>query len=287
MLTLYHYCSTKTFQSIVEGRNIWLSSLEHSNDTTEGKLVAKTLACLAEEDGLPTEAARLIQAGLARLSETLGGLGFCLSEDGDLLSQWRGYADNGSGISIGFSRGYLDWLGEASRDEARKILALSKVEYDLGEHKAAVSDVYTEIKKNIELGAFDLPGRRGLLDMRSDEQIAQDDGRIFLGGMTVHRELLKLGKSLFLLKSPEFREECEWRLISYLLHLNAPHDCAYRNCANQLIPYRSFDLLDHHRAITHIVLGPKHKTPANMVKSFLKSNGFDDVEVRSSNVTYR
>ena len=27
----------------------------------------------------------------------------CFCEDGDVLSQWRGYADNGKGCSLGFS----------------------------------------------------------------------------------------------------------------------------------------------------------------------------------------
>lgn len=32
----------------------------------------------------------------------MSALGFCLSEDGDVLSQWRGYADNAQGVAIGF-----------------------------------------------------------------------------------------------------------------------------------------------------------------------------------------
>ena len=35
--TLYHYCSTAAFQSIVEKRELWLTDLSLSNDNLEGK----------------------------------------------------------------------------------------------------------------------------------------------------------------------------------------------------------------------------------------------------------
>jgi hypothetical protein len=52
MTVLYHYCSTSTFVSIISGKSIWLSSLNLSNDTMEGKLVAETLCRMATRDGL-------------------------------------------------------------------------------------------------------------------------------------------------------------------------------------------------------------------------------------------
>lgn len=33
---------------------------------------------------------------------------FCLSEEADLLSQWRGYADDGRGVCIGFKKEALE-----------------------------------------------------------------------------------------------------------------------------------------------------------------------------------
>jgi hypothetical protein len=73
----------------------------------EGKLVTEILALLAKDDGLDETDTQRLQQSAAGLEEVIDGLGFCLSEDGDLLSQWRGYAADASGVSIGFSKEYL------------------------------------------------------------------------------------------------------------------------------------------------------------------------------------
>jgi len=97
MMILYHYCSNTDFHSIIENRRILLSSLSLSNDSMEGKLVAEILARIAKADGLDQPATRRLQESVSRLEQLFDGLGFCLSEDGDLLSQWRGYAADATG----------------------------------------------------------------------------------------------------------------------------------------------------------------------------------------------
>jgi hypothetical protein len=65
----------------------------------EGTLVAEVLARIAEADGLDQAETQRLQELVSGLEQVIDGLGFCLSEDGDLLSQWRGYAAN-SGDTI-------------------------------------------------------------------------------------------------------------------------------------------------------------------------------------------
>ena len=48
--TLYHYCSTESFVSMVRGASLWLSSLSLSNDTMEGRLVNAAVMRLAARD---------------------------------------------------------------------------------------------------------------------------------------------------------------------------------------------------------------------------------------------
>ncbi len=104
---LYHYCSTASFHAIIQSRALWLSSLSLSNDTMEGKLVVRAIARLAERDSLEPKSFRLLRQIIGFSELAFDGLGFCLSEDGDLLSQWRGYAGNATGVAIGFSKEYL------------------------------------------------------------------------------------------------------------------------------------------------------------------------------------
>jgi hypothetical protein len=110
MEALYHYCPTAAFHSIIQTRSIWLSSLTLANDTMEGKLVVEALTRLAQRDGLDRVAVERLKDSVALLEGMFDGLGFCLSEDGDLLSQWRGYASDATGVAIGFSRAHLQTL---------------------------------------------------------------------------------------------------------------------------------------------------------------------------------
>ncbi len=61
-----------------------------SNDSMEGKLVSEILREIATEDGLDQTAMDGLQIHLTTLEQVIDGLGFCLSEERDLLSQWRG-----------------------------------------------------------------------------------------------------------------------------------------------------------------------------------------------------
>ncbi len=65
-------------------------------------------------------------------------LGVCFSEERDLLSQWRGYADNGSGFSITFDKGKL----EKAIRKNKETLDLIQISYvDTYEHAERVSEI--------------------------------------------------------------------------------------------------------------------------------------------------
>lgn len=212
MEILYHYCSTATFHSIVDTRSVRLSSLSLSNDTLEGKLVANAVAQLAKRDDLSQATSLRLQDYLNFFEKIFDGLGFCLSEDGDVLSQWRGYAADATGVAIGFSRAYLEWLSMM---------------------------------------------------------------------------LLMLFPKLYLLKSPAFREEREWRLLSHSL-LRGDEVLSYRPLPDRLAPFRAYELLEMQRQpIVEVVLGPKHLTPATVIEGFLKQCGFGTVSVKRSGASYR
>jgi len=104
---LYHYCSTESFLKIVLSRELWLSALSLSNDRMEGKLVAAALKRLARKDGLPDRDIAELKKNVRLLENWIEGLGFCFSLERDLLSQWRGYSADGTGVSIGFSKASL------------------------------------------------------------------------------------------------------------------------------------------------------------------------------------
>ena len=227
MTILFHYCSMTTFASMVSNKSLWLSAVSQSNDYMEGKLVSQAVERLSKRDGLETSATVRIQDAMDLMESMLDGLAFCLSEDGDLLSQWRGYASDASGLSIGFASDYLERLVTGSCGQNYAGLNLQQIKYETEEHDALVEPTYLEMRRLLDSGALRLTGRRGLLDVRTDEQIAADDKAIRSAQMGLNVAALALIGHLFLLKSSAFKEEREWRLVSYLMK-PLPDDCLYR-----------------------------------------------------------
>ena len=137
-MTLFHYCSIEGFHAILSNRSIRLSALAQSNDFKEGKLVAESVGRLCARDQLDEVTTSRMQSDIELMESLFSGLGFCMSQDGDLLSQWRGYADNGRGFSIGFSESYLSKLCGISQQIIGGGMYLTHVEYDEKAHDALV-----------------------------------------------------------------------------------------------------------------------------------------------------
>src|SRR5262245_11589821 len=175
---LYHYCSNEAFCSIIQNKKIRLSSLSLSSDSMEGKLVTKLLIEKAKEDKFKPSHLEMLQASVSILEELLDGLGFCLSEAGDLLSQWRGYAADGTGVSIGFANSYLKHLSEESMQSDFSGFTLQRIEYGHDKQLELIEPTYFKMKDAIKNGAFDSLGKMHLLDTRTAEQIAVDDAKV-------------------------------------------------------------------------------------------------------------
>ena len=102
---LYHYCSTSTFLSIIQRRCLWLSDINTMNDYGEMHWsyalfieAANTILDVVGTDFVD-EVDKIIHQGQTRILPML----CAFSTDGDVLSQWRAYAEDGSGVAIGFN----------------------------------------------------------------------------------------------------------------------------------------------------------------------------------------
>lgn len=252
----------------------------------EGRLVARAIVRIAQRDGLDRSVVERLEKAIAFLEGMFDGLGFCLSEEGDLLSQWRGYAADASGVAIGFSWSYLQTLAASKGGSGTPGFSLDQVEYSPSGHETQVEPTYSKMRKLLEAGAFK-PVLRTLLDTRSDEELEAEEKRIDQASRDILLTALELFPKLFFLKAPAFAEEREWRLVSILVR-DLADDCLHRAIADRVIPYRKYELAGNDISpIVDVILGPKHQTPPNIVRDFLKRNGFGEVPVRRSNATYR
>ena len=132
MKILYHYCSTDTFFKILNSKEIWMSNIFNMNDYLEyiwlfeiikkhkqSKFYDFVFKCFNEK----------MNNNFVFIS--------CFSEESDLLSQWRGYADDGKGFSIGFKKEML-----------KKIANLHKVTYSITDIPKEVEESLLSNKEN-------------------------------------------------------------------------------------------------------------------------------------------
>lgn len=240
--SLYHYCSSETFSSIVRKRSIWLSSLRLSNDSAEGQLTSAALMRLAMRDGLAMGMKDELKKDLSFFESAFDGLGFCLSKEGDLLSQWRGYADDAHGVSIGFSKKYLESLSDSSKGRPG-FISLNEIVYENNEHEDCVAPTYESLKKYIEEGALSSGGKVTLGCLISEDLANAARETHVRARENFLMCLLGLLPQHYALKSKAFLEEREWRLVSMRTE-GVYEECQFRAVRNKLIPYREVVLED-------------------------------------------
>src|SRR5260370_11711331 len=103
-LLLYHYTDLAGLLGILKRHDLWLTHSRYLNDAEEmihgttvaRKVIEQALAAQAHDFNYLQE--------LDRLSSNQEGVYICcFCEKDNLLSQWRGYGANGSGVSLQFA----------------------------------------------------------------------------------------------------------------------------------------------------------------------------------------
>jgi hypothetical protein len=280
MAILYHYCSTRSFLSIVQNKKIWLSSLTLSNDSSEGRIVGKLICELAERDGIPQVKIDRLKSQFDFYNRVFDGLGFCLSTIPDQLSQWRGYADDGAGLCIGFDGDVIREFLTATTELPTK---LHQVVYQESEQLREIEPAYHEIKSLIDDGALDDYPRATLLGHMTDEQIAEKTTVIKQQHMRLLLKLMALFPAFYSIKSA-FQEENEWRIIRPQF-VGQEMGAKFRPGKDRVIPYVEIDFPAN--AVNEIILGPKHLTAIEMIEGVMSEAGFANVDVKRSKASYR
>jgi hypothetical protein len=251
----------------------------------EGRLVSHTFERLLSQSKVGANEMKVIRDAIKFAEELFDGLGFCLSQKPDLLSQWRGYADDAQGFSIGFTKEYLQRLAK-SKEYSDPAFRLNKVVYEPDEHEAALRPTYIKIKEFIDSGQLKRP-TYSLLNMGDEVKMKELEDEYLKSTKALWIEILKTFPNVHMLKSRAFSEEEEWRLVSYLS--KDPDDYAFfRASGNRIIPYREFKLKPLEiKSIAEVYVGPKNITPNFVIEKFLAQNGFPEVIVNRSAATYR
>lgn len=285
---LYHYCSTETFHKIISGRSLRLSALSFSNDFLEGRLARIVINSLCDEKKLTDFQRGRIEDLLNLLENYFDSHGFCLSESGDVLSQWRGYADNGNGIAIGFSKEYLTKLIQENSSKGNNLLSLAKVSYQPIDHRHCIQPIFNEAYKVVTDKDFNNSLLRGLLSIAPDEYLQEQKKLSAQKQMELMSAMTGLIPKMFTLKTNAFHEEQEWRLIESGV-AKGDKSKEYRPSRSMIIPhhYLTLENFEDIEPISEIILGPKHQTPNTVLNGFLEKNNFKNVGIKKSIASYR
>ncbi len=259
---LYHYCGLEAFLSIIKNSTLWLSDIRKSNDYLEcvycrDKINEKIRGFL-EDDKEDLEAWNFGYNINSDLSMDMISYVACFSENKDQLSQWRGYADNGAGIAVGFSRESFADLKEAAPSH----ISFWKVIYDEKEQEKFIERIARESIKAMET-----------------KPVAQ-----------VAAELNQNYRLQFpVLKNASFEEEAEWRIIfndsfsKRKRHVGKNilfSGIRYTVREKRLVSYIEMDFSKlKHNAIKEIWIGPKAEVEIQDIMHLLDVYGYyDDVE---------
>lgn len=150
-MIVYHYCSLESLNSILKNRSLRLTNILKSNDSMEISWICRYYD--AEFKRAYENASDLFRSKIS--SERLMGYVklftdeffnenhadfryyvTCFSYQNDLLSQWRGYADDGRGAAIGFDLDVLKEVVTVSPEISKpSIVSLHKISYSETEQR--------------------------------------------------------------------------------------------------------------------------------------------------------
>jgi hypothetical protein len=276
--SFFHYTDYNAFASIVTNKDLWLTDAGFSNDAEELKNGRLLIAAVIEDQAKAgkTPEVRSLASDVAKLEAdeesqeilTHGVYVCCFCENGDLLSQWRGYAANGGGVAIGIDSEAFSWL--SGIDNPTGVMSFWKVSYDDKVKRRRVQDV-------LEFWARE-PGQP---DVRAESAAAT----------------LQFFVPTF--KNPSFEAEAEWRLI-----FSPGPTCEvrpkFRTARGLFMPYlelsavtKTFQNPKQDTAgwlvIKSVCIGPGPYKDVNTLSAerLLKSYGITDAKVDRSKIPYR
>ncbi|MDA8135917.1 MAG: DUF2971 domain-containing protein [Desulfobacteraceae bacterium] len=268
---LYHYTNREGLIGIIESKSIWASKIQYLNDIMEFKHAIEVSRKIITDISKKANNSNLnlLFSSLNGSLEQIRNLNIfvaSLSEESDLLSQWRGYCQNGSGYSIGFSKRIIE------KSIFPQGFTLSRCIYDQNKQKKMLKNI---IKKAI----ISIPESKNS-DLKISKFIEQ-------ASINFVHDFEKIAPFI---KHPSFSEEKEWRIASNVIS-SGDTRYKFRIGKTDLIPYVKVHLSTDKDIlpIRHIVVGPgpNENLSRDSVATYLSNNKIRRWSVNSSRIPYR
>ncbi len=313
---VYHYCDNYKMANILSGKILRMSDITKSNDYEEVKMFFPGILDAIEDeyrkDEFPLQYMGRDNCDalekfldweyyILRYEFDRGGVTnfvVCFCEEGDVLSQWRGYADNGKGCSLGFSVKEL----EEYCNTYKGILRFEKVDYK----------TVKEINKTIVEKALKILNElRGMRNCIVENMPSFDDEKIDkMFQFYFHQMISGVLMSSLKYKNEAFKEEKEWRLffsqqiykyakwiygdgdIETIVYDDAlkvlKNKIEFNVTSDDIIPFYPIDILEiSDSPIKEIIVGPQNKILQKDFSLYVASNKLNDTNFQYSRISYR
>lgn len=283
---LYHYCSSFAFREIIQSKKLWLSSMKFSNDYFEGSWISRVLDSKEVKRHFKSRAHHILKKYVDECYKNFSALALCLSGKGDLLSQWRGYADNGQGFCIGFSKAGLERSLSGRNIELCKVNYLPDYRVDREDTELVIEylhDAYNWLTETQIYDYLDDQATLDVLNFASPTEVEQIDSRLD-SMISIFSEV---SNKLYLFKNNAFEEEDEWRLMEPIYYTG---DLLYRSSRDKIIPYKEVDINTRGGIIKEVIIGPKNISDVVTIHDFVSQSGLKDergLRVDRSSASYR
>lgn len=288
---LYHYTDLNGLIGIIESQCLWATNINFLNDKKEliyavdlVKDVAKSISNEQNKEIVDLVIEHIEQRANRKTFVT------CFSKNGDLLGQWRAYANNGNGVSIGFDS--MSWASDlCPRPHSNHI------QYNENYQKEY-------IKTMLESFISFMEGYKDEIEWTLTHSYEEVSALLIIdmiNSFTQH------------FKHPSFKDEDEYR---FLLEENLAignkkrgYEVLFRTNNKMIIPYIKFENMYHkfykdlsedspmptmfdeqkRLPIKEIIIGPNldFEVVKEGISFLLDKNGYKNVEIKRSEIPYR
>jgi len=287
---LFHYTGAAAIRGILQSGRLWASGAQYMNDWMEVvygyDIIMTGLRELVEKNKLPSRSNGVFKDVL-RLMESPDSpfidayfVAFC--EKGNLLSQWRAYAGT-QGFAMEFDPLVIKRELTLTTQAPARNLRLAKIEYDPQKQAKNFRQMIEELIETIE-------GTR-LSRLRETTLLPT----------LVEFTRMVLSSWAATVKHPGFEEEQEWRVIFQPL-ITAEE--RYLSTSEFVVRLEGLEFVTHVEfmpdgkvlgkrghllPIKSIVCGPNvsMRTALRALEILLRNNGYDDVQIKRSEIPAR
>lgn len=283
---LYHYTSLNGLIGILASQNLWASHCDFLNDSQEYHeaidfLAYQTSKIFMDDDYL-SPIAWVIRDAIEKLYKKEIYI-TSFSEQADLLSQWRGYCDQGIGGCIGFNK---DLINEFC---AQQGYDFNKCIYDNGHqadllHQLIKDCISTLPQPTISRLEFENAGSKTQVDHEIGHRIyLENNNQQTNNALSVFKS--KTNVLAPMIKNSGFKEEAEWRIVIR----NLSSSLKFRASKSHIVPYIELPLIKEKRnIIEEIIVGPNPKIDRCMasVEKLLLNYEMSHVKISQSKIPF-